>query len=513
MKGAEDVHQLLASYKSYEWAPFNAEALSIGFVLYQWSAYNKLYCKVVADICTKLNISNSTVNSTSLCLQVKKTVDKFNHLKRNVGRNWQRIEEFLSSDFTLPALKTPQTVTVPVDPCPSPIVSSESPKKLRKNCDVCPLQRKCNENLAQQLKVVKSEKRRTIAEIKRDYKTKVINQRLKRHAKRRADLVADLTSANRACSNIWSKFERKKAEVRQMKSKISSLESKISSLESNVQSLVQDKEALGREVRQLKKDRTDQEHVISHLTCPLEESQSQTLPIASRPSKAYIPPVRLCVYKALLCQVPVSRIGHLIEYIVRTLGGHALSQVPSQTTVAQMAFELGALSFIQLGDFLLNHKNLCISWDATSLDGSHINEIHVTADQTKCMTIDIQALPGGTAQDYTTHVVTALSDAASTFARYHGIKEAEVSAKIHQSMTATVTDRAAVNHATVVKLREALRSQLLELNCNVHPLDSMASASRSAPNAFDKENSLTGRCLGRNGAAITNCIMAVSKLR
>ncbi|GFR61934.1 hypothetical protein ElyMa_001858200 [Elysia marginata] len=154
-----------------------------------------------------------------------------------------------------------------------------------------------------------------------------------------------------------------------------------------------------------------------------------------------------------------------MQYIVKTLGGQSLTQTPSQTTIAQMAYELGVLCLIQLGDFLLSHSNLCLSWDATSLDGSHINEIHVTADQTQCMTIDIKALPGGTAQDYTTHVVTAVNDASATYSRYHSIPEVEVSAKMFQAMTSTVTDRATVNHVTVVKLQEALGSQLLELNC------------------------------------------------
>ncbi|GFS23582.1 hypothetical protein ElyMa_003393100 [Elysia marginata] len=40
----------------------------------------------------------------------------------------------------------------------------------------------------------------------------------------------------------------------------------------------------------------------------------------------------------------------------------------------------------------------------------------------------------------------------------------------------------------------------------------MASASRTALSSFDRENSVNGKCLGRNGAA-TNCITAVFKLR
>ena len=44
----------------------------------------------------------------------------------------------------------------------------------------------------------------------------------------------------------------------------------------------------------------------------------------------------------------------------------------------------------------------------------------------------------------------------------------------------TITDRVSTNHATIVLLEAMLDKQLLELNCNVHPLDSISSVCREA---------------------------------
>jgi hypothetical protein len=43
-----------------------------------------------------------------------------------------------------------------------------------------------------------------------------------------------------------------------------------------------------------------------------------------------------------------------------------------------------------------------------------------------------------------------------------------------------MTDRAAINHATIVCLENTWGIHLNELNCHLHPLDTIASSSRSA---------------------------------
>ena len=73
----------------------------------------------------------------------------------------------------------------------------------------------------------------------------------------------------------------------------------------------------------------------------------------------------------------------------------------------------------------------------------------------------------------TNHVLSAFADAASVYAQYKNVSEAEVLSQLQRKISSTVTDRAPVNHC-VVQLQDIFNVPILELNCNVHPLDALA---------------------------------------
>ncbi len=66
-------------------------------------------------------------------------------------------------------------------------------------------------------------------------------------------------------------------------------------------------------------------------------------------------------------------------------------------------------------------------------------------------------------------------------------------------------DRIPTNHATVKLLQEDFDHDLVELNCNVHPLDGLAHKVRSVGAEIDKTNDASGSCYGKDGTA-TNLI-------
>jgi hypothetical protein len=68
---------------------------------------------------------------------------------------------------------------------------------------------------------------------------------------------------------------------------------------------------------------------------------------------------------------------------------------------------------------------------------------------------------------------------ATTYALYKGL-EINVKHSIikHKHITHTLTDHSPANHATVQHLNLAFETHLLKLNCNVHPLDSLALVAR-----------------------------------
>ncbi|GFS14194.1 hypothetical protein ElyMa_001417700 [Elysia marginata] len=96
-----------------------------------------------------------------------------------------------------------------------------------------------------------------------------------------------------------------------------------------------------------------------------------------------------------------------------------LTNIPSAATCAQMAYELGVITTIQLMERILGQNGpICLSWDATTVDGAHINEIHLTLNRSDCLTLDVRHIPGGKASDYVSHIVSSLTEAADTYSRF-----------------------------------------------------------------------------------------------
>ena len=99
------------------------------------------------------------------------------------------------------------------------------------------------------------------------------------------------------------------------------------------------------------------------------------------------------------------------------------------------------------------------------------------------MYVDVNVVAGGRAEDYVDQIMSAFPSAASVF--FSGEPEGDILAGIYKTLVASLTDRAVVNHKTKIDLEEAVNAQLdglnlllSEYNCNLHPLDSIASAVR-----------------------------------
>ena len=222
------------------------------------------------------------------------------------------------------------------------------------------------------------------------------------------------------------------------------------------------------------------------LTCQLADKPTPDDTIKTKDGKAYNLATRKSIYKALSCNVPVHQVSPLITYVTQALTGETCTKLPSPTTTAQMAYEMGVLTSIQLIHFVKGAKRLCLSWDATSIKGGHLNEVHVTANQTQHIYVDVKEIPGGRAEDYVTHIMSSFASAAAMYAKFSNEKEEDILALIYSKIKCTLTDRAPVNHKTTTDLDklvnlqlEALDMHLLELNCNLHPLDTVASTTRT----------------------------------
>ena len=88
----------------------------------------------------------------------------------------------------------------------------------------------------------------------------------------------------------------------------------------------------------------------------------------------------------------------------------------------------------------------------------------------------------------------------------------QVRKKISACIKSTMTDRVAANHTAITILDERLEKSLLELNCNVHPLDSISTTCRQALNNVAKQSGIKSKCFGKDCPA-SNLILAITKLR
>ena len=182
-------------------------------------------------------------------------------------------------------------------------------------------------------------------------------------------------------------------------------------------------------------------------------------------------------------QVPTQNIPSLIEkHVQRT--GEKLSAVPRRTTVEQMARELDATADLKAAEVAMKTSDLTIGFDDTTQEGVHINSVHFTTKE-ECEVIAVDELAAGTADDYCEHVCSAVDHLAATYADFHEDDFPFCRSQIISNISNTMRDRVAVNHAAVRKVNEKWGKTLNELNCHLHPLDTIASSCRSTLKALE----------------------------
>ena len=153
-----------------------------------------------------------------------------------------------------------------------------------------------------------------------------------------------------------------------------------------------------------------------------------------------------------------------------------------------MARELGVVSDYQAAEALLASNHCTLGFDATTQEHVHVNEIHFTTKD-RCYSIALDELPGGTAEDYATHVLDSIENLAHVYASFESQDSQEVKANLVRNVTNTLTDRCAANHATIRILNTSWEKTLTELNCHLHPLDSVASKVRDTLKKYERQRS------------------------
>ena len=81
-------------------------------------------------------------------------------------------------------------------------------------------------------------------------------------------------------------------------------------------------------------------------------------------------------------QVPVKKVGSLLQFTIQEITGHTLKNIPSvryPITVCRMAREMGVVSDLHEATIAggTTSSPITVKWGSTPVDGTHVNETHI----------------------------------------------------------------------------------------------------------------------------------------
>ena len=110
-------------------------------------------------------------------------------------------------------------------------------------------------------------------------------------------------------------------------------------------------------------------------------------------------------------------------------------------------------------------------------DGIHINCV-LLATKDCTHVVSIERLAGGTAHDYARHINNSIDHWGFVFSLVRDLEVDKCCTDIKSKMKSSLSDRAPVNPASISLLKNAWNSNIIELSCNLHPLEIFASKVR-----------------------------------
>ena len=225
--------------------------------------------------------------------------------------------------------------------------------------------------------------------------------------------------------------------------------------------------------------------------------------------KTFSDKMRMMVYECIMSNVPTDKIPPLVLSFATKFGVDITAKdIPVRSSVENMVAELGLLSDLQVAEFIHKSTDVTIGFDATTQEGVHVNAIHTTSEH-KCLVVALDQLAGGTAKDYSQHIIDSVAHLAHACQFHTDASFSDVHGELISHISCTLSDRAAANHAAIRLVNEAFGKTLIEVNCHLHPLDTIATRCRTALRSLETEKSK----LFGNGCLAEKIILALNKMR
>ena len=245
----------------------------------------------------------------------------------------------------------------------------------------------------------------------------------------------------------------------------------------------------------------------------LEElGKREKTPTPAKEGKAYSAQIRLLTYM-LNCNTPTLRIPRLLTTFYKTLKID-IQAVPTNTTVERMALELGVLSDHINSEVLYVTENCTLAFDASTQGGVHFNVLYLSTP-THTYTLAVDELPGGTAEDYSEHILTTVKHIALIYSRWHPKVTAQYAEGVmiqNISAVPVLSDRAIVNQCAVNKVSPLWKKDIHQLYCNIHSLETITREVKKC--LKDNEEGNLGKLFSSKYVCLMErVIMAMNKMR
>ena len=453
-----------------------------------------------------------------------RNVTDWNNLKLRCEQHW---EVKLKRDVVPSIKRSAPAPAPPTDPTPS--------KRLRSDCVECAAHKseidelkkeisELKEKYVAQMKQFEEEKveqmkvrdeeeceRKQLEEEKvalmRDRDEKEYERKLLRQALDRRTVAKDKLKKER--DMLAKRLKRRECKLPEVLSRDLKNERIKSAFKSRrVKKLEEDVASFSSQLRTVSRDLNELEKYVNNLECEREEGNVCATEEEVRPRK-YGLNMRKVMYSTMQSKVPYAHAGDLIRSSTKELCGVNISHFPSPATLSRSMFEMSVLSTLQATLVILESDCATLCWDATSLKHQHINEVHVQTDL-QTFTLSMCVIPGGRTADYVAHISSVVDKMASVYSEFTGEPREDVSTKILSKIKSTLSDRAIVNSAVVRELRALWNLDLVELHCNLHPLDGFSNQVKSQLKTMDTEMQL--RKTGSD-CCVANLLYSLSKMR
>jgi hypothetical protein len=470
--------------------PSKSKYLQNGHVLHLFVLHHRKYADTARQVMS--NCQDTSVPllqlKSAIKLLVLKSLNKYRQL--SVPSKKTAFMKICSQKFVVQSRETEETQTTDIELEQQEVqVTQGSSTRASIKCATCPLLKSTIRKLVREKQELRQKNVLKMKQLRNELKP---IKRLNQIIKRKNDMVAKAKKRlnesvlMRENKNLKRKLKRKSQGQRVQETKC----------KMNMQKLV------AKKVSELQSEFEDR-------WCLIQDKENSAL---QKERKEFSPKMRRIVYDHILANVPTSNIPSLILSVATQLGVQVTDKdVPSRSTVEIMTLELGVLSDLQAAQTLHDTNNVTLGFDSTTQEGYHINSVHITTVE-KCLIVSIEQLPGGTAADYANHVISSVDHLAELYSKFHDLDYNAVRSQMVSNISCTMSDRAAVNHAAVRLINENFKKTLLEVNCHLHPLDTIASKCKSEVKKIEEKENFTSSLFG-NSCGSENLVLAMNKMR